>query len=48
MRDAREVEEFLDGDYEFDEEAFREETIANFPRADDADAQEVAVAADDD
>ncbi|MFW5900239.1 MAG: FAD-dependent oxidoreductase [Halodesulfurarchaeum sp.] len=32
-RDAISVVEFLDGDYEFDAEAFDEATIANFPRA---------------
>ncbi|WP_126662066.1 FAD-dependent oxidoreductase [Haloterrigena salifodinae] len=33
VQDTRQVLEFLDGDYEFDEEAFRAETIDNFPRA---------------
>ncbi|MFB6270002.1 MAG: FAD-dependent oxidoreductase, partial [Halobacterium sp.] len=42
MRDAHEVVEFLDGDYEFDEEAFREETIAHFPRPDGEDDAKVA------
>ncbi|MFC7167556.1 FAD-dependent oxidoreductase [Halospeciosus flavus] len=35
MRDTRQLIEFLGDDYEFDEEAFREETIGNFPRADE-------------
>ncbi|MEF8829832.1 MAG: FAD-dependent oxidoreductase, partial [Haloarcula sp.] len=34
MRDTRTLLEFLDGDYEFDESAFRAETIDNFPRGD--------------
>ncbi|MCL9814691.1 FAD-dependent oxidoreductase [Natranaeroarchaeum aerophilus] len=38
MRDTHTVLEFLDGEYEFDEEAFRAETIGNFPRVDDASA----------
>jgi hypothetical protein len=33
MRDTHQIVEFLDGDYEFDEESFRSETIDNFPRA---------------
>jgi len=33
MRDTRTLMDFFDGDYEFDEEAFREETIGEFPRA---------------
>ncbi|GCF15161.1 putative malate:quinone oxidoreductase [Haloarcula mannanilytica] len=32
MRDTRTLLEFLDGEYEFDEEAFRAATIDNFPR----------------
>ncbi|MFB6152542.1 MAG: FAD-dependent oxidoreductase [Haloarculaceae archaeon] len=32
MRDADRLVEFLDGDYEFDEEAFRDATIGHFPR----------------
>ncbi|USZ67482.1 FAD-dependent oxidoreductase [Halorussus salilacus] len=35
MRDAEKVVEFLDGDYEFDEAAFRAETIDNFPHEED-------------
>ena len=35
MRDTHTVLEFLDGEYEFDEEAFRAETIGNFPRPED-------------
>ncbi|MFW5965084.1 MAG: FAD-dependent oxidoreductase, partial [Natronomonas sp.] len=34
------VVEFLDGDYTFDEEAFRAATIDNFPRAKAAEAAE--------
>jgi len=37
MRDTNTVLEFLGDEYEFDEEAFREETIDNFPRGDDSD-----------
>lgn len=33
VQDTQQVLEFLDDDYEFDEEAFRAETIDNFPRA---------------
>jgi malate dehydrogenase (quinone) len=44
LRDTRTLLEFLDGEYEFDEAAFREATIENFPRAEgpqaDADAPE--------
>ncbi len=49
MRDTHEVVEFLDGDYEFDEAAFREATIGNFPRggAGDAGEAEAAPAQDD-
>jgi len=32
MRDTRQVIEFLEEDYEFDEEGFRRATIDNFPR----------------
>jgi len=32
MRDTQQVIEFLDNDYEFDEEGFRRATIDNFPR----------------
>jgi malate dehydrogenase (quinone) len=42
MRDTHTLLEFLDGDYEFDEAAFREATIGNFPRADDGDDRKVA------
>jgi L-2-hydroxyglutarate oxidase LhgO len=48
MRDAHQVVEFLDGDYEFDEQAFREDTIAHFPRAENDETRKMAVAADDD
>ncbi|MFB6120337.1 MAG: FAD-dependent oxidoreductase [Halobacteriaceae archaeon] len=34
-RDTEQLMEFFDGDHEFDEEAFRDATIENFPRADD-------------
>ena len=37
MRDTRTLMEFFDEDYEFDEEAFREDTIEHFPREDTAD-----------
>jgi L-2-hydroxyglutarate oxidase LhgO len=33
MRDTHTVVEFLDGEYEFDEDAFRADTIGEFPRA---------------
>jgi len=32
MRDTEQLIEFLDGEYEFDEEGFRRATIDNFPR----------------
>ncbi|WP_435062523.1 FAD-dependent oxidoreductase [Halobaculum sp. EA56] len=32
MRDTRTLMDFFDGEYEFDEEAFRADTIDNFPR----------------
>ena len=49
MRDTHTLLDFLGDDYEFDEEAFREETIGHFPRADDADDPKVtAPNADDD
>jgi len=38
MRDTRTLMEFFDGEYEFDEAAFRADTIENFPYAEDADA----------
>ncbi|AQL41502.1 FAD-dependent oxidoreductase [Halorientalis sp. IM1011] len=34
MRDTHTLLDFLDDDYEFDEDAFREDTIDNFPRGD--------------
>jgi len=34
MRDTQTLLEFLDGEYEFDESAFRADTIDNFPRGD--------------
>ena len=34
MRDTHKLMEFLDGDYAFDEDAFREATIGHFPRDD--------------
>ncbi len=37
MRDTHTLLESLDGDYEFDEAAFREATIGHFPRADEDD-----------
>ena len=36
MRDTHTLMDFFDGEYSFDEEAFREETIDNFPYADAA------------
>jgi len=52
MRDTHTLLESLEGDYEFDEAAFREATIGHFPRADDdntveVDAVDSAAAADD-
>ena len=38
MTDVRTVLDFFDADHEFDEAAFREATIENFPRGDDATA----------
>ncbi|WP_435146331.1 FAD-dependent oxidoreductase [Halobaculum sp. P14] len=35
MRDTRTLMDFFDGEYEFDEDAFRADTIDNFPRADE-------------
>ena len=35
MTDVQTVLDFFDGDREFDEAAFREATIENFPRVDD-------------
>ena len=35
MRDTRTIIDFFDGEYEFDESAFRADTIDNFPRADE-------------
>ncbi|SIR50585.1 malate dehydrogenase (quinone) [Haladaptatus litoreus] len=37
MRDTQTLLEFMDEEYEFDEAAFRGDTIDNFPRVDDAD-----------
>jgi malate dehydrogenase (quinone) len=44
MNDTHQIVEFLDGEYEFDESAFRSETIEEFPR----EGEPVAAAADDD
>ncbi len=38
MRDTHTLMDFLDGEYEFDEEAFREATIGHFPYGEDAQA----------
>ncbi len=38
MRDTEQLLEFFDDDHEFDEEAFRDATIENFPRGDAEDA----------
>jgi malate dehydrogenase (quinone) len=46
MNDTHQIVEFLGDSYEFDEDAFRQETIEEFPRK--ADEQKVAAAADDD
>jgi len=35
MRDTKTVLEFFDGEYEFDEDAFRADTIDNFPRGEE-------------
>ncbi len=48
MRDTHQIVDFLEGDYEFDEEAFRGATIDNFPREDDEGDKRVAAPADDD
>ncbi|TQQ83862.1 FAD-dependent oxidoreductase [Halonotius terrestris] len=52
MRDTHTLLDSLEGDYEFDEDAFREATIGHFPRIDDDDTIEVdaveSAAADDD
>jgi len=48
MRDTRTLLEFLDGDYEFDEAAFRADTIGNFPRASGASRADGEVSATDD
>ncbi|MDS0300359.1 FAD-dependent oxidoreductase [Halogeometricum sp. S1BR25-6] len=37
MRDTRTLMDFFDGEYEFDEEAFRADTIDNFPRPEQTD-----------
>ncbi|MDF9744951.1 FAD-dependent oxidoreductase [Natrinema salsiterrestre] len=48
MRDTHTLLEFLDGEYEFDEEAFREETIDNFPRGDESDGKKAVKPSADD
>jgi len=50
MTDVRTVLDFFDADHEFDEAAFREATIANFPRPDDENEPDAAgsINADDD
>ncbi|WP_121741544.1 FAD-dependent oxidoreductase [Natronorubrum halophilum] len=40
VKDTHRVVEFLDDEYEFNEDALREETIDNFPRVDDSEAAE--------
>ncbi|WP_280537203.1 FAD-dependent oxidoreductase [Halopenitus sp. POP-27] len=47
MADTEQVIEFLDGDYAFDVDAFRAETIGQFPRAEDSDDATNGDAADD-
>ncbi|MGB9964942.1 FAD-dependent oxidoreductase [Halobacterium sp. CBA1126] len=44
MRDTEQVIEFFDDDHEFDEAAFRDATIENFPRVDDGVEQDDATA----
>lgn len=48
MRDTHTVLEFLDGEYEFDEKAFRSATIDNFPRAGDSDGPKAVKPSADD
>ncbi len=48
MRDTHEIVDFLEGEYEFDEEAFRAATIDNFPRGNSGGSDEVPAPADDD
>ncbi|WP_226004520.1 FAD-dependent oxidoreductase [Natrinema salinisoli] len=48
MRDTHTLLEFLDGEYEFDEEAFRDETIDNFPRGDESDGKKAVKPSADD
>jgi malate dehydrogenase (quinone) len=49
MRDTQTLLEFLDGDYVFDEAAFRTDTIDQFPRKGDDDAEAIdPIPADDD
>jgi len=43
MRDTHTLMEFFDAEYEFDEAAFRADTIDNFPRADEMDDAETDV-----
>ncbi|GGL49062.1 FAD-dependent oxidoreductase [Halocalculus aciditolerans] len=43
MRDTHTVMDFFDGEYEFDEEAFRADTIGNFPRGENGEELESAV-----
>jgi len=46
MRDTHTIVDFFDGEYEFDESAFRADTIDNFPRADAATPPSVDAASD--
>ena len=46
MRDTHTIVDFFDGEYEFDEAAFRADTIDNFPRADAAGTPSVDAAND--
>ncbi|MCG1008145.1 FAD-dependent oxidoreductase [Halorubrum lacusprofundi] len=48
MTDVQTVLDFFDEDHEFDETAFREATIENFPRVDDGDAEAGAEIESDD
>ncbi len=45
MQDTHTLLEFLEGDYEFDESAFRDDTIGNFPRGDAGEADKDTVGA---
>ena len=44
MQDTHQLIEFFDGEYAFDEERFRAETIDNFPREDESEPDPASVA----